>query len=308
MIQASFEHTLLHTLVESVPHRIYAKDTEGRFTFANQAVAIGMGLTGPSQLLGRTDFDFYPAEAARGYFAQEQAIMRSGQPLLNHEEHVKYLLLEQECWLLTTKVPLRNGRGEVIGLVGINYDITPLKTTERALREAEESLRHQALHDALTGLPNRSLLMDRLDHAICAAQRNQHPLTLLFIDLDRFKLVNDTLGHDAGDELLKVVAQRVGHCVRSSDTLARLGGDEFVLLLPNAMPDDVLLRLIRRIRSAVARPLPWGGHEISVTCSIGCCTFPEDGADAATLLKRADSAMYRAKQGGRDSACRYGRG
>jgi diguanylate cyclase (GGDEF)-like protein/PAS domain S-box-containing protein len=308
LTQASFEHTLLHTLVESVPHRIYAKDTEGRFTFANQAVATGMGLSSPAQLLGRTDFDFYPAEAAREYFAQEQAIMRSGQPMLSHEEHVKYLLLERECWLLTTKVPLRNDRGEVIGLVGINYDITPLKATERALREAEEILRHQALHDALTGLPNRSLLMDRLDHAIRTAQRNQHSLTLLFIDLDRFKLINDTLGHDAGDELLKAVAKRVGECVRNSDTLARLGGDEFVLLLPNAIPEDVLLRLMGRIRTAVARPLPLGRDEISVTCSIGCCTFPEDGTDAATLLKRADSAMYRAKQGGRDSACRYGHG
>jgi diguanylate cyclase (GGDEF)-like protein/PAS domain S-box-containing protein len=305
MNPATFEHTLLHTLAANVPHRIYAKDLEGRFIFANQAVAAGMGVQDPAQLLGRTDFDFYPAEAAREYFAQEQEIMRSGQPMLSREERVSYLLLRQEAWLLTTKVPLRNEHGEVIGLVGINYDITPLKTTEHALREAEEALRRQALHDPLTGLPNRLLLMDRLELAIQQARRNKDSLTLLFLDLDRFKLINDTLGHEAGDELLKAVARRVSDCVRSSDTFARLGGDEFVLLLPNAVPDDVLARLIGRLRHAVADPVTLCGQRVSVTCSIGCSVYPDDGADACTLLRHADSAMYGVKQSGRDDVQRY---
>jgi diguanylate cyclase (GGDEF)-like protein len=185
------------------------------------------------------------------------------------------------------------------------------RTIEQLNKEMQErqrfelELRRQALHDALTGLPNRALLMDRLELAIKLARRNRHSLTLLFIDLDRFKIVNDSLGHDAGDQLLKTVTQRVSQCVRTSDTFARLGGDEFVLLLPNAVPDDVLARLIERIAAAVCEPVQLGGHEVAVTCSIGCSVYPQDGEDAVTLLKHADVAMYRAKEQGRNTVQRY---
>jgi len=329
------EHKLLYTLAENVPHRIYAKDAEGRFVFANSAVASGMGVSGPADLLGRTDFEFYPKEAASEYFAQEQALLRSGQPILNREEHVRYLLLKQEAWLLiiSTKIPLRDEAGRAIGLVGINYDITPLKAAEQALRAAnalaeeaaqalaatveklnlemrerqrvEEELRQQAQHDVLTGLPNRSLLMTRIEQSITLARCDGRSMTLLFIDLDRFKLVNDSLGHAIGDQLIKVVTQRVNGCIRGSDTLARLGGDEFVVLLPNSVADDVLTRLLDRITQAVADPVVLGEREVSVTCSIGCSSFPKDGTDAVTLLRHADAAMYEAKEQGRNTVRRY---
>jgi diguanylate cyclase (GGDEF)-like protein/PAS domain S-box-containing protein len=329
----SLAYTLLHTLAQNVPHRIYAKDAEGRFTFANQAVASGMGVADPAQLLGKSDFDFYPAEDAREYLAQEQQVMHSGQPMLSREEHVQYLLLQQEAWLLTTKIPLRDENGCVTGLVGINYDITPQKVAEHALRAAnqqaaaaarelqdtlarlqqemrerqrmEEELRRQSLHDGLTGLPNRRLLMDRLEHAIALAQRRRQPLTLLFIDLDRFKIVNDSLGHELGDQMLRITTQRIAECVRASDTFARLGGDEFVLLLPDAMPDDMLARLISRIRHAVAQPVTLAGHEVSLTCSVGYSFYPQDGTDAATLLRHADAALFSAKEQGRNNARGY---
>ena len=326
-------HTMLHTLAANVPHRIYAKDIEGRFIFANRSVANGMGVASADHLLGKTDFDFYPEEDARQYWAKELEILKSGHPMLSQEEHVEYLLVDRKAWLLTTKVPLRDDKGRVIGLVGINYDITPLKDTEQALREAkqeaevatrqlaitvdklngevqerermEEQLRRQALHDALTGLPNRALLIDRLEHAIQLAQRSKQPLTVLFINLDRFKIVNDSLGHGAGDELLKTVTQRVAACVRGCDTFARLGSDEFVLLLQDEMAGDKLEYLIGRIAAAVATPMQFGEREVTVTCSIGCSVYPQDGDDAPTLLKHADAAMNLAKEQGRNNVQRY---
>jgi PAS domain S-box-containing protein len=137
MLQRALEHTLLHTLADNVPHRIYAKDTAGRFTFANRAVADGMGAADPQELLGKTDFDFYASDAAAHYFDEEQQIMRSGCPMLNHEEHVFYSRRSGEAWLLTTKIPLSNDEGQVVGIVGINYDITERKRAEEALQEAK---------------------------------------------------------------------------------------------------------------------------------------------------------------------------
>ncbi len=331
--ELSFEYKLLHSLAANVPHRIYAKDTEGRFTFANQAVAIGMGVTCPSELLGKSDADFYPAESAKIYRAEELEIMNSGKAMLSHEEHVEYLLIQKEVWLLTTKIPLHDESGRVIGLVGINYDISAQKIAEQALRVAnqqaehsanelaatlatlqrevqerqrfEEELRRQALYDGLTGLPNRTLLMNRLEHAIELAHRKDQALTLLVIDIDRFKMINDSLGHELGDELLKVAAVRIAESVRSSDTFARLGSDEFALLLPEAMDDAVLLPLIERITQSIAQPVMLGGHEVTVTCSVGCSIYPQDGDDAVTLLRHADTAMDSAKELGRNSVRRY---
>lgn len=328
-----FEWTLLRALTDNVPHRIYAKDADGRFIYANQAVARGMGVGDPSELIGRTDFDFYPASEAAGYRRLEQALMESGQPIVDQEEHVRYLLLDRDTWLLTTKVPVRDAGGRVIGLAGLNHDITAQKSVELSLREAhkrtlaveqelratverlnaqilererlERQLRQLALHDALTGLPNRALLMDRLDHAVELARRKREALTLLFIDLDGFKRVNDRLGHASGDALLRVVGERLLGCIRASDTVARLGGDEFVVLLPNAMPADALAALAGRIRDRIAEPVPLGDGVVTVNCSIGCSVYPDDAEEAGALLSRADAAMYCAKSLGGNQARRF---
>ncbi len=331
--RVALEHALLYALADNVPHRIYAKDIEGRFIFANRAVAAGMGVAGPEDLIGKTDHDFYPAEEANGYSALERVILETRRPLLNHEEHAHYLLLEEDAWLTISKIPMIDAEGRVRGLVGINYDITPQKRAEAALRQAndaaqrsarelqatvdalhremaerrrfEDKLRFQAQHDLLTGLPNRSLLMDRLDQAIALADRDSSALTLLFLDLDRFKLVNDSFGHATGDDLLKIVTRRISECTRSCDTFARIGGDEFVLLVRDRLPQNQLDELTTRICKAVAEPIVFGGREISVSCSIGCSVFPEDGRDTVTLLKHADAAMYNAKQFGLNTVLRY---
>ncbi len=228
----------------------------------------------------------------RGYLIDIDAKKRTELELATYRAQLEELVAQRTAQLAANVAELE-------------VTIEKLNVEMQERQRFEEELRKQALHDALTGLPNRSLLMDRLELAIKLAQRNKHSLTLLFIDLDRFKIINDSLGHDAGDELLKTVTRRVSECVRTSDTFARLGGDEFVLLLPNAVPDDVLARLIGRITQAVSSPVTLGGHEVAVTCSIGCSIFPQDGADAATLLKHADAAMYRAKEQGRNNVQRY---
>jgi PAS domain S-box-containing protein len=135
---SDLEHVLLQALANNVPHRIYAKDTQGRFIFANRAVAIGMGAGGPADLIGKTDFDFYCAASAAQYFQEEQEIMRSGTPMVSHEEHVRYTRSGREAWMLTTKVPYRDAMGTVLGIVGINYDLTERKNVEAALVNAKE--------------------------------------------------------------------------------------------------------------------------------------------------------------------------
>jgi diguanylate cyclase (GGDEF)-like protein len=166
--------------------------------------------------------------------------------------------------------------------------------TER--KEAEERIRHLAHHDELTGLPNRSLIRDRLDQAVLNAQRNGKHLALAFVDLDGFKLVNDGLGHNAGDELLKVVGRRMGACLRRNDTLGRLGGDEFVILLPDVSDDALALTpVLEKIRQAVTEPVPIGDQAVQVSCSMGVAIYPRDGEDPKTLMMNADAAMYRAK-------------
>jgi diguanylate cyclase (GGDEF)-like protein len=158
-----------------------------------------------------------------------------------------------------------------------------------------------AYHDSLTGLPNRALLADRLDRAMLAAQRSERGLAVMFIDLDRFKTINDSLGHMTGDQLLKEVASRLCNSVRASDTVARLGGDEFVVLLPGIRNIDESSHVAEKIIDALAAPVPLEGRMLHISPSIGICMYPDDGKDVATLMRNADSAMYHAKASGRNN-------
>jgi diguanylate cyclase (GGDEF)-like protein len=197
-------------------------------------------------------------------------------------------------------MPLRDEEGKIIGTFGLTRDITERK-------RAEEELAYMATHDALTGLPNRWLLNDRLTLELARAQRNRQMLALMLLDLDRFKDVNDTLGHPAGDKLLQVVGRRLRSLVRKSDTVARMGGDEFMLLslFPGIKREEDTVKIAQRILEAFRRPFVFDGHEIHITTSIGIAIYPDDGKDADTLIKNADIAMYRAKQRGRDNYQRY---
>ena len=183
-----------------------------------------------------------------------------------------------------------------VGAIVVNYrDITQRKATEKQLE-------YQAYYDALTGLPNRHLFRDRVVTAIAQTTRNRRALAVLYLDLDHFKLVNDGLGHSVGDKLLAQVAERLQVSVRASDTISRLGGDEFTMLLNDVGSSDAVAGVARKILHSLARPFGVDGHELFVTASIGISLFPNDGFDVETLLKSADSAMYRAKELGRNQA------
>ncbi|HEY0490844.1 MAG TPA: EAL domain-containing protein [Telluria sp.] len=168
-------------------------------------------------------------------------------------------------------------------------------------RQAEARVHHMAYHDSLTGLPNRALLADRLDRAMLAAQRSGRKLAVMFLDLDRFKTINDSLGHLTGDHLLKEVANRLCRSVRASDTVARLGGDEFVVLVPGIHEAGECNHVAEKIIDALASPIPFEGRMLHITPSIGICVYPDDGADVETLMRHADAAMYHAKASGRNN-------
>lgn len=178
--------------------------------------------------------------------------------------------------------------------VGVLYDVTQIK-------RYQEDLEHQANYDTLTGLANRNLLNERTQQALIQARRHDQFLSLVFIDLDNFKLVNDSMGHGAGDELIANVGTRLQTCIRDGDTVARIGGDEFVLLLTNQNPGDSNLMVMQRIQRELVKPMLIRGQELVVTCSMGIARFPEDGEDSESLLANADAAMYRAKSSGRNN-------
>ena len=183
-------------------------------------------------------------------------------------------------------------------IIGTIVDITERKVIE-------ERLNRLALYDELTGLPNRSLFFDRLHQLLALAKRNQYVLAILFIDLDRFKAINDTLGHEMGDLLLKEVSRRLTSCIRSADTVARVGGDEFLGICGKiAAPDDALI-IARKINDVLSKPFLLRGHECSIGASIGISIYPEDGSDPETLLKKADDAMYRIKESGKGGNLLY---
>jgi diguanylate cyclase (GGDEF)-like protein/PAS domain S-box-containing protein len=189
--------------------------------------------------------------------------------------------------------PVRDKDGTVTHYVGVQNDISEQK-------RAEENLLHMATHDNLTGLPNRNLLQDRICQAIGYAERMQREMAVLFIDIDRFKNINDSLGHAAGDQLIVVMAQRLRAAVRIVDTVARVGGDEFVVILTDLSRESDIAKVLPGLLAAITQPMPVDGHELAVTGSIGISVYPRDGRDVSTLLKNADTAMYRAKDAGRN--------
>ena len=168
------------------------------------------------------------------------------------------------------------------------------------LKQTNEQIIHLAHHDALTGLPNRILFQDRLNHAIAKARRDKESIAVLYLDLDGFKLVNDTYGHDVGDKLLCETAKRILSCVRDSDTVARMGGDEFTVILSNVETPKNTDRVVSKIVDAIADPYVLNGKSCKVSVSIGIALFPGHGKTAEQLLKIADAAMYLAKQSGKN--------
>lgn len=180
-----------------------------------------------------------------------------------------------------------------------------LRLALQASKEAESQLAQLALCDGLTGLANRRWIEDELERALIASRRNRQKIAVMFIDLDRFKDINDTLGHEAGDSLLKRVAERLRPEVRESDAVARLGGDEFIVILIDISRPEDAANVARKLLRTLSAPMNLGGSEIVISASIGISLSPEDGSDAKTLLRHADTALYRAKEAGKNDYCFY---
>lgn len=197
-------------------------------------------------------------------------------------------------YIIFDAAPIRNGKGELLAVIETLEDITERK-------RYEEQLEYQANHDGLTGLPNRNLLTDRIRQAMLMSLRNNYEVAVFFVDLDNFKFINDSLGHDVGDMLLKIAAERLSSCVRSGDTLARQGGDEFIIVISNQSVSDHASLIAEKMLELIAQPFRIREHELVITCSIGISIFPRDGEDVQTLIKNSDVAMYRAKEQGRNT-------
>ncbi|MBS1220101.1 MAG: putative diguanylate cyclase/phosphodiesterase & domain with sensor(s), partial [Proteobacteria bacterium] len=203
---------------------------------------------------------------------------------------------------------LLDNQGKPARMIGIVQDITEWKLAEQALQEKDAHLEYIAYHDALTGLPNRALLLDRLIHAASRADRAGNRMALLFIDLDRFKTINDSLGHAIGDAVLQAASERLKTLVREVDTLSRLGGDEFVVLLEDLRDGQDAASVAEKIIHALEKVLVIGDYPLHISASIGISLYPQDGRDAETLMKHADAAMYKAKESGRNTFHFYEKG
>jgi two-component system CheB/CheR fusion protein len=271
---------------EATTEGLLILDAAGRITRVNGAFCRLTGYTEAALLGELPPALFDAAHHGPGFFAEVlRQIAQSGrwQGEVSRARTAAGLLFTG--WLSASAIHDDNG--------GLSQVVMVL-TDVSALTESRENMRHLATHDTLTGLPNRNLLTDRLAHAIDSARRHQSEIALCFIDLDHFKTINDSLGHDVGDEVLRMAARRIADGVRSADTLARLGGDEFVLLLENTSRHECL-QTVERIRKALAQDMPFQGRLLTTGATVGIAMYPGDATDGPTLLRHADAAMYRAK-------------
>jgi diguanylate cyclase (GGDEF)-like protein/PAS domain S-box-containing protein len=277
-------------LVELSPDAI-AVHSDDELVFVNSAAARLFGAASPQELIGRSLMEFVHPDS--------QALVRERLRRLQ-EERSPSPLLEQKL-VRVDGSPLDT---EMAAMPLLYHDQPAVQVVIRDITErkqAEAQIRSLAYHDTLTGLPNRLLFNDRLAVALAQAQRQQNKVGVLFIDLDRFKLINDSLGHGFGDRLLQTVARRIEGGIREADTLARLGGDEFILLLPGLGDVDDAACVAEKVLEALRQPFELDGGELYITTSIGVSLYPDDGADVEELVKNADIAMYRAKDQGRDN-------
>jgi diguanylate cyclase (GGDEF)-like protein/PAS domain S-box-containing protein len=277
------------TLFERNQAGVFRTSIAGAILDCNDAFARILGFTARGECIGKSMLHHYKHLWQRSELLQK---MRA-QGGLTDEEVALSRIDGSPAWVIANASLQAAGEGAIEFLEGTVIDITQRKNAERQIV-------HQAHHDALTGLPNRVLFHDRLTGALRLARRDQRGLAVLLLDLDQFKLVNDTLGHGAGDRLLVEIARRLQHVVREGDTVARVGGDEFMLLLRNVDAGEDAARIAQQVLAAVAKPVDLEGQRHDLTTSIGISMYPADGDEAEALLTNADLAMYRAKALGRN--------
>jgi diguanylate cyclase (GGDEF)-like protein/PAS domain S-box-containing protein len=283
---------MFRNLMRTPGERIFFKDMDSRFQLVSSEFladqAHGASL---DQVVGKSDFDFFTNDHACAAFEDEQRVIRTGEPVVGKIERETFSD-RPDAWVSTTKTPLRDDEGKVIGTMGISRDVT-------AQVLAELALAHQALHDPVTGLANRLALMDRLSQALLALGRAPGRLAVLFIDLDNFKEINDSFGHETGDRVLVEVGRRLSSISRRGDTVARFGGDEFVLLCSVLHDDDDVRLIASRALREIGAELADEGNDVTCRASIGVVVTSNPQADPSELLQQADIALYDAKAAGR---------
>ncbi|QID17239.1 EAL domain-containing protein [Nitrogeniibacter mangrovi] len=282
-------------LMETIPNPVFYKDEQGRYLGCNKAFEAFLG-TPREALIGRSVFEISPPELAARYHAADQALFDHPGTQV-YEAQVKGADGEYRD-VIFYKATFERADGALGGLLGVVLDITDRK-------RMEAQIRRDAYYDTLTGLPNRRLFEERVAKAFEQARHDGSTLALLFIDLDRFKDVNDTLGHRTGDLLLAAAGQRIQACLQPGDTVARWSGDEFIAALPEVGSADTAGRIAQRILDTLAAPFVLDGQPTTVTASVGMALFPDDGDSVETLMSYADQGMYIAKTAGRNGFCQF---
>lgn len=287
------------SLTEMSSDWYWEQDTEFRFTRIDVGEDIGNAVV--NKALGKTRQELDECHLGDAWWEAHHAVLRAHAAFKNLEFESRNMH-GQMAWHSVSGEPMFDAIGKFTGYRGVGRDITERKRDEEVIRQL-------AFHDPLTGLPNRRLLMDRLQQSLVASQRSQHMGALLFLDLDNFKSLNDALGHDAGDKLLQQVGKRLQACVRAADTVSRLGGDEFVVLLENAgltreTAAAHAARVAEKIQQALCLPFQLGDQAYQGSASMGAVVLADPAQNAETYLKQADTAMYQAKSAGRDAVRR----
>jgi len=313
---------LLNLLTKHLPDMLWVKDLDGKYIYANQAICDGLLMAKDTkEPIGKGDvfFALREREAHKDkpdWHTFGELCFNSDQDVIDNNKAMKFEewgnVKGKLMYLEVYKAPFYDKDGNIVGTVGAGRDITEMKKVQTDLEESLKilsnqkiQLAYQANHDSLTNLPNRILFLDRLKQAIQIGKRYNKYLAVLFIDLDHFKEINDSLGHDIGDKLLVEVAKRMKSVLRASDTLSRFGGDEFTVIVNDINKVEDLSRIIQTIMDVFKKPIKIKNNTLYVNMSIGISIYPNDAKEVNDLLKHADAAMYKAKESGRNTYCFY---
>ncbi len=282
---------LMNAVFENMPLLALLKDVEGRIISFNGLFGEIYGLSA-KDAIGKFEWEVLPQVTEAEVRRWHEYVLTTGRPYVTEStievdgKPVPYLL---------NIFPVRDALGEISALCALVQNLEEVKQAKLD-REARQKAEYESLHDGLTGLPNRKLVLDRIEQLLAHSKREKLKFVVCFIDLDRFKEVNDTLGHAAGDELLQALTRRMSACIRESDTLARVGGDEFVAVLRGGIESLEIRRVIERLNKTVSQPLTLKQAEVKVSCSIGCAGYPEDGSTIEALMAHSDTLMYKQKR------------